>query len=95
MMDDDVLLCVRYLFEESPISYTRLALERYHAALSTMKRKVLVGQISGARYHQTEQLMRAEALREGLTAYDYERMVDSVERSVDYTRLRIHFATFD
>jgi hypothetical protein len=95
MIDDDVLRCVRYLFRHPQISFTRPPLERYYAALSGLKRKVLVGQISGARYHQTEQIMRVEALREGLTVHDYEQIVASVENTVDYARLRVHFAPFD
>jgi hypothetical protein len=95
MVDDDVLLCVRYLFDQPKIALAPSVSERYYVALSSLKRKVLVAQMSGARYHQTEQMIRAEALREGLSAHEYEQIVARVEHTVDYSRLRVHYASSD
>jgi hypothetical protein len=92
-MDDDVLLYLRVLFASEDI---KAALRgRYTNLLSSLKSRVLDGRINGMTYHMTMKMMRADAIREGLTAAEFDSICTDIEYAIDYTQPRIHYAYID
>ena len=98
-VQSDALQYLRILFAEttdttSAINTSEL-FAKYLRRVTSLKRRVVCGQISGGRYHDTETLMLADAIREGLTPTEFERICIQVDCAIDYTRLPVSYACCD
>jgi hypothetical protein len=92
-VDDNTLVDMHNLFVGG--EDTTALRESYINVLSVLKRRVLAGDINGGTYHVTMKMMRVNAVREGLTADEFDKICTDIELAVDYTRPRVHFAKFD
>ena len=68
---------------------------RYMYLLASLKCKVYNCEISGFQYGIRVEQMSQQAVYEGLTLSEFYKLFDEMEFNVDYTRPRIHVASFD